>query len=65
MAAIKGVKWIFHQAAFVSAPLSIKQPQVSFENNLLGTFNIFEAVRRQGSLARIIFASSAALSLII
>ncbi|MEN8219201.1 MAG: SDR family NAD(P)-dependent oxidoreductase [Pseudomonadota bacterium] len=60
MAAIKGVKWIFHQAAFVSAPLSIKQPQISFENNLLGTFNIFEAVRRQGSLARIIFASSAA-----
>jgi nucleoside-diphosphate-sugar epimerase len=60
MTAMKGVKWVFHQAALVSVPLSIKQPQISFDNNTLGTFNIFEAARRNNSIARIVFASSAA-----
>lgn len=59
LAAMQGIKYVFHQAGLVSVPLSIQQPQTSFRHNTIGTFNIFEAARLSGVL-RIIFASSAA-----
>lgn len=57
--AMKGIKEVFHEAAFVSVPLSIKQPHDSFHSNALGTFNIFEAARLN-NISKIVFASSAA-----
>jgi nucleoside-diphosphate-sugar epimerase len=59
LAAMKGIKYVFHEAGLVSVPLSIQQPQTSFRHNTIGTFNIFEAARLSGVL-RVIFASSAA-----
>ncbi len=58
-AAASGVKAIFHEAALVSVPRSIEQPQASFHSNSLGSFNVLEAARRN-QVERVIFASSAA-----
>jgi len=57
--ATQGVHWIFHEAALVSVPRSIEEPQASFRDNILGTFNVFEAARNC-NVERVIFASSAA-----
>jgi len=57
---VRGVDGIFHQAALVSVPLSIKQPQACFQNNAQGSFNIFEAARQE-NVKRIVYASSAAI----
>jgi nucleoside-diphosphate-sugar epimerase len=57
--AMKGIKYVFHEAGLVSVPLSIQQPSTSFRFNTVGTFNIFEAARLSG-VSRVIFASSAA-----
>jgi len=56
----KGVNGIFHQAALVSVPLSVKQPQASFQNNAQGSFNVFEAARQE-NVKRVVYASSAAI----
>ena len=44
-AAVKDVELIFHQAAFVSVPLSLQQPEVCFDVNVRGTQNLLEAAR--------------------
>lgn len=59
LSAMKGIKYVFHDAALVSVCLSIQNPRASFQNNMLGTFNIFEAARRL-KVSLIVFASSAA-----
>jgi len=56
----ENIDGIFHQAALVSVPLSIKQPQASFENNAQGSFNVFEAARQE-NIKHIVYASSAAI----
>lgn len=50
---------IFHEAAFVSVPESIRKPDHAFAVNLLGTSHIFEAARAQG-VSRVVYASSSA-----
>jgi UDP-glucose 4-epimerase len=57
--AVANVDLIFHQAAFVSAPLSLEQPQTCFEINVRGTLNVLEAARDAGA-RRVVLASSAA-----
>jgi UDP-glucose 4-epimerase len=57
--AMKGVDGVFHEAALVSVPKSVDQPALSFDINVKGTFNVFEAARQSG-VRRIVFASSAA-----
>jgi len=52
------VSGIFHLAALVSVPLSVQNPRQSFEQNVLGVFNVFEAVRHH--LIPVVYASSAA-----
>lgn len=56
---VRGVDGIFHQAALVSVPLSVKEPLASFQNNIQGSFNVFEAARQE-NVRRIVYASSAA-----
>lgn len=58
--AMEGIEGIFHQAALVSVEKSIHEPSKSFVNNAQGTFNIFEAARKN-NIKRIVFASSAAI----
>jgi len=57
--AVRGVEVIFHQAAFVSVPQSMEEPQVCFDVNLTGTSLLFDAARRAG-VRRAVVASSAA-----
>lgn len=50
---------IFHLAAFISVPDSIKKPQLCHQINVDGTFNILEAARIN-NVERFVFSSSAA-----
>ncbi|MBA4380024.1 MAG: LPS biosynthesis protein WbpP, partial [Anaerolinea sp.] len=57
--AVQGVEVIFHEAAFVSNPKSLLEPQTCYEVNVQGTVTLFEAARLAG-VQRIMLASSAA-----
>jgi len=57
--AVRGVEIIFHEAAFVSVPQSMQEPQACFDVNIMGTSLLFDAARRAG-VKRAIVASSAA-----
>jgi UDP-N-acetylglucosamine/UDP-N-acetyl-alpha-D-glucosaminouronate 4-epimerase len=57
--AVRGVEVIFHEAAFVSVPQSMEQPQECFDVNITGTSLLFEAARKAG-VRRAVVASSAA-----
>lgn len=58
-AAVAGVEIIFHEAAFVSVPQSMDEPQECFDVNITGTSQLFDAARRAG-VRRAVVASSAA-----
>ncbi len=58
-AALVDVDLVFHQAAFVSVPLSMQTPKVCLDTNVNGTAMLFEAARQAG-VQRVVFASSAA-----
>jgi len=57
--AAQHVEAIYHEAALVSVPLSIQNPQLSFQTNSLGSFNVFETARCL-NISKVIYASSAA-----
>jgi nucleoside-diphosphate-sugar epimerase len=57
--AVRGVEVIFHEAAFVSVPQSMEEPQDCFDVNITGTSKLFEAARKAG-VRRAVVASSAA-----
>jgi UDP-glucose 4-epimerase len=57
--AVRGVDVIFHEAAFVSVPQSMDEPQTCFDVNISGTSLLFDAARRAG-IRRVVVASSAA-----
>ena len=59
MEAVRGVEVIFHEAAFVSVPQSMEQPQECFDVNITGTSLLFGAARKAG-VRRAVVASSAA-----
>jgi len=57
--AVHGVDFIFHQAAFVSVPQSMEDPDSCFDINVNGTGKLLSAARGAG-VKRIVLASSAA-----
>lgn len=57
--AVDGVEIVFHQAAFVSVPQSMQDPQTCYDVNIQGTLNLLEAARRAG-VKRVVIASSCA-----
>jgi nucleoside-diphosphate-sugar epimerase len=57
--AVRGVEFVFHEAAFVSVPQSMDEPQECFDVNITGTSTLFEAARKAGA-RRVVVASSAA-----
>ena len=57
--AVRGVDIVFHEAAFVSVPQSMEEPQNCFDINITGTSMLFEAARSAG-VRRAVVASSAA-----
>src|SRR5688572_1453940 len=57
--AMRGVEVIFHEAAFVSVPQSMDEPQACFDVNITGTSLLFDTARKEG-VRRVVVASSAA-----
>lgn len=55
--AIKGVDYIFHQAAVSNVANSFSSPEKTFEINIIGTFNILQAAKKY-RIKKVIFASS-------
>jgi CDP-paratose 2-epimerase len=49
---------VFHFAAQVAVTTSLVDPRLDLEINVLGTFNLLEAVRRQGRPIPLLFAST-------
>ncbi|MCP2619947.1 SDR family oxidoreductase [Candidatus Aminicenantes bacterium AC-334-K16] len=54
---IKGIDWVFHQAALPSVPRSVEEPRLSNEINVTGTLNLLTAAHESG-VKKFIFASS-------
>ncbi len=57
--AVAGVEIIFHQAAFVSVPLSVENPQACFDTNVHGVEILLQAAQK-ADVRRVVMASSAA-----
>ena len=57
--AVKGVDAVFHFAANPEVRVSTTEPRVHFEENVVATFNLLEAMRKFG-VKEIVFASSSA-----
>jgi UDP-glucose 4-epimerase len=57
--AVRGVDVIFHEAAFVSVPQSMEEPQSCFDINISGTSLLLDTARKAG-VRRAVVASSAA-----
>lgn len=55
---IKGVKTVFHLAANPEVRIAETDPSTHFNENLLATFNILEAMRESNSAKLIVFFSS-------
>ncbi|MDQ3254291.1 MAG: NAD-dependent epimerase/dehydratase family protein [Acidobacteriota bacterium] len=51
---------IFHLAGHANVPESVQEPRRDLEKNLLGAFNLIEAVRHLTPQTKVLFASSAA-----
>jgi len=57
--ALRNVDVVFHEAAFVGGPQSVKKPLVTNAINIDGTLNLLEA-SREHEVERVVLASSAA-----
>lgn len=55
----EGHDYVFHEAALVSVPESVKNPVKTNETNIKGSFNVFKAACENG-IKKVISASSAA-----
>lgn len=56
---LRDVDWVFHQAALISVPASMKDPAETYEVNVMGSIGILQAARERG-VERVVVASSAA-----
>lgn len=54
---MQGVDTVFHLAAIPSVPRSIKEPELSHDVNVNGTFNVFRAAQLAG-VRRVVYAAS-------
>ncbi len=57
--ACRGATGIFHEAAQVSVPQSVEQPEKSYEINVQGTVHVLHAAQQEG-VERFVFAASSA-----
>ncbi|MEQ1891485.1 MAG: NAD-dependent epimerase/dehydratase family protein [Planctomycetota bacterium] len=58
-AAMADARGVFHEAAQVSVPASVRDPLHSYQTNVMGTLNVLEAARAAG-VTRVVFAASSA-----
>jgi nucleoside-diphosphate-sugar epimerase len=57
--ALRGVQYVFHQAALVSVPHSLEDPIGCYHTNLMGSLHLLQRAKEAG-IARLVLASSAA-----
>jgi UDP-glucose 4-epimerase len=57
--ALQGVEGIFHEAAQVSVPASIRDPVLSYRVNVMGTLQVLEGARA-AKVRKVVFAASSA-----
>jgi UDP-glucose 4-epimerase len=57
--ALRGASGVFHEAAQVSVPASMRDPEKSYRVNVMGTLNVLEAARAEG-VKKVVFAASSA-----
>ena len=57
--ALEGVETVYHLAAMVSVPMSLKRPATCLRTNVVGTAGVLEEARSEG-VSTVVFASSAA-----
>ena len=57
--AVQDVEYVFHLAAFISVPLSMKEPRTCLDVNVQGTLNILSASQK-ANVRRVVTSSSAA-----
>lgn len=56
---LKDIDHIIHLAAIPSGPRSIKEPEISLNNNIIGFLNILESMRNSGNpIMSLVYASS-------
>ncbi|MBI1371249.1 MAG: NAD-dependent epimerase/dehydratase family protein [Phycisphaera sp.] len=55
--ATAGCRFVFHQAALGSVPRSLKEPELYYDVNVIGTVNVLQAARAAG-VGRVMFAGS-------
>lgn len=55
--ATAGCDYVFHQAALGSVPRSVREPELYYQVNVTGTFNVMQAAKDAG-VRRVIFAGS-------
>lgn len=53
----EGVDWVFHLAALADIVPSIERPEEYFKSNVIGTFNVLEASRKQ-NVKKLIYSAS-------
>jgi len=58
MEALTNVETVFHFAANPEVRLSTTHPKIHFDENIMATFNLLEAIRQAGNVKYLIFASS-------
>lgn len=58
-AAMEGCDLVYHEAAVVSVPKSVEDPQLSHDVNIQGTLNVLHEARAK-KVRRVVFAGSAA-----
>ncbi|MFN2149384.1 MAG: NAD-dependent epimerase/dehydratase family protein [Anaerolineales bacterium] len=57
--AMEGAEFVYHFAAFISAPDSVTQPEACYQTNILGSLSVLQAAQQAG-VKRVVLASSAA-----
>ncbi len=57
--ALTGTRGVFHQAAMVSVPQSVREPERCYDANVTGTLRLLEVARAKG-VNRVVFAASSA-----
>jgi len=55
---IPNIDIVFHTAAQTAVTTSIKNPMEDFQNNLIGSFNLLEAIRQSGQRPTLIYTST-------
>lgn len=55
---LKDIDWVIHLAQFLDVEESVREPLLYFQNNVLGTLNLLQSMKKAGA-RKIVFSSSA------